>query len=147
MKNLAYYLVLFNFSLLLIGCECYPVRKGIILDERTHLPIENAEITFGSSKCLSDEKGQFEISGSGCDLKMTVRKMEYKPFSATFENKDNNILIEIDNESEYQDIEESEYLDSESATFSTVRSFSMNSVHFEYIGGTDSFVIYLKKEK
>lgn len=145
MRNLGSYLLLFSFTLLLIGCECYPTRKGVILDQNTRLPIENAQIQFGSSQCLSDAQGHFEISANGCNLKLTVTKDGYKPFGARFSNNDNTISIEIDNEINYRDLEKPEYLNPDSTSFLKVRSTLMNSVHFEYLGETEGVKIYLNK--
>jgi hypothetical protein len=87
MKHLFKTLLIFYFSPFLIGCECYPARKGVIFDEATQMPIENVQIEFGNSKTLSNANGQFEISAKGCDLKITITKDSYKTFGAYLSNK------------------------------------------------------------
>lgn len=146
MKHLVPTLLIFIVLLFLTGCECYPVRKGIIVDEITHLPIENAQIQFGTSKTFSNMYGQFEISASSCNLKMTVTKDNYKPFGIKLTGKNEKTTIQIDNEINYKDLEKPKNLNSDSTSFLVVQAVVVNSVHFEYIGTTDSLKIYLKKK-
>ena len=126
------------------GCECYPVEKGIILDETTHLPIENAQIKLGRSTVLSDKIGQFNISSSGCKLKLIITADGYKPFATKIMAKNNKISIETDNETTYIDLEKPEYLN-DSSTYLTSKLKYNNSTHFEYMGGSGSLKIYLSK--
>jgi hypothetical protein len=105
MRNL-----IFIFSLVLAGFECYPVRKGIIIDEITHMPIMDAEIKFGSSTTLSNASGQFEISAEKCDPKMTITKKNYKPFGAYLSNKNDettipDLILDVRNEPKVQGID------------------------------------------
>jgi hypothetical protein len=112
------------FLLLIGGCECYPTTKGIIIDEATHIPIENAQIEFGITKTTSNNFGQFEISSSGCDVKLIVAKDKYKPFAVKVTSKNNKIKIEPADE---------------------LKAYNNNSVHFEFVRNTDSMKIYLTK--
>ena len=139
-------LILFSTAFFfLTGCECFPVRKGIILDELTHLPIENAQIKFGTANTLSNNIGQFEISGSSCDLKLIVSKKNYKPFAAKLSTKNEKVKIELDDEIIYTDLDKPKYLKSDSLSYLVVEAENKNSVHFEFLGGTDSMKIYLTK--
>jgi len=138
-------LLIINSLAFLFGCECYPVRKGVIVDDLTHMPIANAQIQFGTSKTLSNINGQFEISSSGCDLKMIVIKDKYKPFAFNMSSKNKKTTIELDNEIKYKDLDKPKYLSSDSSSYLISKSYNNNSVHFEYMGTSDSIKIYLEK--
>ena len=146
MKHLVPTFLIITILLFLTGCECYPVRKGIIVDETTHLPIENAQIQFGTSKTFSNVNGEFEISASSCNLKMTVTKDKYKPFGVRLTGKNEKTTIQIDNEINYKDLEKPKYLNSDSTSLLVVQAVVVNSVHFEYIGTTENLKIYLEKK-
>ena len=109
------------------------------------MPIEHAQIKFGTAKTVSNSNGQFEISGSGCDLKLSATKDNYKPFAAKVTGKNNKINIELDSEIKYKDLDEPKYLNSDSSSYLVVEADNNNSVHFEFIGETDSMKIYLTK--
>ena len=77
---------------------------------------------------------------------MAVTKEKYKPFGVKLTGKNEKITIQIDNEINYKDLEKPKYLNSDSTPFSVVQAVVINSVHFKYIGTTDSSKIYPEKE-
>lgn len=145
MKNFLEVLLIFGWSLFLFGCECYPTQKGIIVDELTHMPISNALVKFGNSSTYSNTHGQFEASATGCDLKMTVSKENYKDFGVSMSTENGKLIIRIDNEYSYRKLDKPKYLNSDSTSFLVEESVQTNSNHFEYFGSSDSLKIYLEK--
>ena len=129
--------------LLISGCECYPTQKGIILDEQTGLPIENARISFGLESFQTDEYGRFEAYCSQCHPKLIVSKFGYKPFKVKIESSSNQIRFEIDDNSTFVEYEKPIYLNADS-TSSVIGDWKdHNSTHFEYGKDYDALKIYL----
>lgn len=147
MNRLPLKILLFALLLCLASCECYPTIKGIILDEKTQMPIENAHAEFGNSKYVTDTKGQFEISDSGCDLKLIVTKNDYKPFGLKLSKKDDKLTFHIDKKIIYKDLDNLEEQKFERNTYLSVRTTMINSTHFEYLGESDGLIIYLEKRQ
>ncbi len=135
------------FIFIFSSCECFPVTKGVIVDELTHMPIRNAQIQFGGSKTLSNEVGQFEISSGGCNIKLTIAKYRYKSFVEKITSQNGKINIELDDEIIEKDLDKPKYLNSDSSSYLVVQAYRNNSTHFEYFGTNDSIKVYLTKFK
>jgi hypothetical protein len=128
---------------LFLGCECFPVEKGIVVDE-SNSPIKNAQVEFGNQKSLTDSIGRFEIAASGCNLKLIISKESYKSFIAKTSAKNSKINIELEDSKDYKDLNQPKYLNSDSSSYIVSKAHDKNSVHFEYIK-YDSLKIYLTK--
>lgn len=148
LKYLSQIIIIYYKLLLLLiisGCECYPTQKGIVLDEHTGLPIENAQISFGEENFQTDQYGHFDAFCSQCKPALIASKEGYKPFKIKIDNGGDKIYFEVNNNSTANDYEEPKYLNDDSTSLIVGSWKYHNSTHFEYRRNYDTLTIFLTK--